>query len=218
MPGSQKHSVIIADSQFLITEGLKSLLQNTYEIKGIVTGKEDLANALEKDKPQILFIESEAYIPDDQEFLKTLRNRFRDTRFIVITGAVTAKNIRTLIKAGIINFLDKYSGHDEIMECAEAALKGRKYLSAYILDMMLDDRDDLQSQGGTGLTVSEKEIVKMIAEGLTSREIALKRNVSVHTIMAHRKNIFRKTGVTNVSGLVLYALKEGLIEVIDYQI
>jgi len=104
------------------------------------------------------------------------------------------------------------------MECAEAALKGRKYLSAYILDMMLDDRDDLQSQGGTGLTVSEKEIVKMIAEGLTSREIALKRNVSVHTIMAHRKNIFRKTGVTNVSGLVLYALKEGLIEVIDYQI
>ena len=78
------------------------------------------------------------------------------------------------------------------MECTEAALKGRKYLSAYILDMILDDRDGLQSHGGTGLTASEKEIVKMITSGLTSREIALRRNVSVHTIMAHRKNIFRK--------------------------
>ncbi len=68
------------------------------------------------------------------------------------------------------------------------------------------------------LTASEIEIVKLIAEGMTTKEIASRKNVSFHTIMTHRKNIFRKARVNNASELVMFAIRAGIIDTIEYQI
>ena len=68
------------------------------------------------------------------------------------------------------------------------------------------------------MTVSEIEIVKMIANGLTTKEIASKRNISHHTVNTHRKNIFRKLEVTNASELIILAIKSGWIDNIEYYI
>jgi DNA-binding CsgD family transcriptional regulator len=68
------------------------------------------------------------------------------------------------------------------------------------------------------LTASEIEIVKLIASGLTAKEIALKRHISFHTVNTHRKNIFRKLGVSNSSELIMLAIKSGWIDNIEYYI
>jgi DNA-binding CsgD family transcriptional regulator len=68
------------------------------------------------------------------------------------------------------------------------------------------------------LTASEIEIVRLVAEGLTTKEIAIRKHISFHTVATHRKNIFRKLGVTNASELLMYAIKAGIIDTIEYHI
>jgi DNA-binding NarL/FixJ family response regulator len=68
------------------------------------------------------------------------------------------------------------------------------------------------------LTTSEIEIVKLIAQGLTTKQIALQKYISFHTVMTHRRNILRKLGVSNASELIMYAVSSGLIDTIEYHI
>ena len=70
----------------------------------------------------------------------------------------------------------------------------------------------------SGLTHSEIEIVKLIADGYSTKDIALKKHISFHTVMTHRKNIFRKLEINNVTELIRYAVRQGLIDYIEYNI
>jgi len=87
------------------------------------------------------------------------------------------------------------------------------------MEMLFDPvgKKDFMEETGQ-LTNSEIEIVRMIAQGLTTKEIAVKKFLSFHTIMTHRKNILRKVGVSNASELIMYAIKTGIIDTIEYHI
>lgn len=99
------------------------------------------------------------------------------------------------------------------------AVKKRKQFSDQVLDMILElsDNHDTTPES-SGLTRSEKEIVKLIADGHTTKEIALKKHISFHTVVTHRKNIFRKLEINNVSELIMFAIRKGLIDNIEYYI
>ncbi len=88
---------------------------------------------------------------------------------------------------------------------------------------MLDLLFEFNEKKGPGeesgqLTASEMEIVRLISEGLTTKEIASRKYISFHTVITHRKNIFRKLGVSSVSELIMYAIKSGWINIIEYHI
>jgi DNA-binding NarL/FixJ family response regulator len=88
-----------------------------------------------------------------------------------------------------------------------------------LLDLLFEISEKKSTGEETGqLTVSEMEIVKLIAEGLTTKEIASRKYISFHTVITHRKNIFRKLGVSSVSELIMYAIKSGWINLIEYHI
>jgi len=120
---------------------------------------------------------------------------------------------------GINNIILKTAGREEILEALAATLKGKKYYSNELLDLLFDPGEKKSTNEETGqLTVSEMEIVRLIAEGLTTKEIAARKYISFHTVITHRKNIFRKLGVSSVSELIMYALKSGWINLIEYHI
>jgi len=101
----------------------------------------------------------------------------------------------------------------------ESALKSRKFYSDEILDLFLDiSESKYVAEDPKTLTPSEIEIVKLIADGLTTKEIASRRNISYHTVNTHRKNIFRKVEVSNASELIMLAIKAGWIDNIEYYI
>jgi DNA-binding CsgD family transcriptional regulator len=88
-----------------------------------------------------------------------------------------------------------------------------------LLDILLEVDQKKNSIEETGqLTISEIEIVRLISEGLTTKEIALRKFISFHTVISHRKNIFRKLGVTSISELIMYSIKAGWINTIEYYI
>ena len=93
-------------------------------------------------------------------------------------------------------------------------------MSSQVLDVLLERKANPRPTAGEAgkLTATELEIVRLIAQGLTNKEIAIRKKLSYHTIITHRKNIFRKLGISNSSELLMYAMRAGLIDTTEYYI
>jgi DNA-binding NarL/FixJ family response regulator len=135
---------------------------------------------------------------------------------LVLSAAISQMQIKDLNKAGIRNVSLKTDDREDLLQAVDAALKGKQHYSCNVLDILLKKNDAIDLAGP--LTKSEIDIVRQIASGLTTKEIAVKKQISFHTVMTHRKNIFRKLGISSSSELVLHAIKTGLIENIEFHI
>jgi DNA-binding NarL/FixJ family response regulator len=148
-----------------------------------------------------------------------VRQKYPQISILILTQSITKIEFVELRKAGITSIIFKTTGREELFAAIKATLKGRKYYTPDLLDLMVDRNESLAfEEESKNLTFSEIEIVKMIANGYTTKEIATQRNVSFHTVNTHRKNIFRKLGVTNASELIMQAIKSGWIDNIEYYI
>ena len=215
------HQVIIADSQFLITESLSLIIQKDvrFNVDKIVAEKKELIEALTLKNIQILIIDPLLIDLAGFSELKDIKSSFPDLKLLVITNNISKTELHELNSIGITNIILKTASKEEIFDALVSALKGKKYYSNELLEMLFEVNEKKNSGDETGhLTNSEMDIVRLISEGLTTKEIASKKLISFHTVMTHRKNIFRKLGVTSVSELLMYAIKSGWIDLIEYNI
>jgi DNA-binding NarL/FixJ family response regulator len=108
---------------------------------------------------------------------------------------------------------------DELTSAFKEAFKGNRFICNYVSNLLLDNSKNAQNQSPKHLlTVTEQEILKEMALGKTTKEIANQRFVSAHTIMTHRKNIFRKIEVNNVHEATKYAMRAGIVDMAEYYI
>jgi DNA-binding NarL/FixJ family response regulator len=213
--------VLIADSQFLIIESLKLILLNDgrFLVNKAVNEKNDLINALKLEKASLLIIDPSLIDFASFSELKEIRSSFPYLKLLVIINSLSKKELHELNNIGITNIILKTVGKEEIIEAINSALKGKKYYSNELLNLLFETNEKKNSGEETGqLTSSEIEIVRLISDGLTTKEIAAKKFISFHTVISHRKNIFRKLGVTSISELIMYAIKTGWISTIEYYI
>jgi DNA-binding NarL/FixJ family response regulator len=213
--------VLIADSQFLITESLRLILQDDsrFQVSNVVVEKKELTKALTQEKISLLIVDPSFIELTSFSELKDIRNSFPVLSLLVITNTLNKAELTELNNIGIINIMLKTADREELFEALAATLKGKKYYSNDLLDLLFEENDkkNLPEEQGQ-LTNSELEIVRLISEGLTTKEIASRKYISYHTVITHRKNIFRKLGVSSVSELIMYALKSGWINLIEYHI
>ena len=215
------NQIVIADTQFLIVEALQSIIQkdDRYVVAGVAGVRTELLNLLGKNGDALLIIDFANVDFDSMVDLKSIRLNYPQIAILILTNSVSKAELASLTRLGIKNIIYKTADKDEILFAIESALKGKKYYSDEILDQLLDPGET--KNGGEiekHLTSSEIEIVKLIANGLTTKEIASKKSISYHTVNTHRKNIFRKLDVSNVSELTMYAIKAGWINNIEYYI
>lgn len=215
------NKIVIADSQFLVVETLKTLLGNDerFYISGIVNSQLELLKVLENEHCDLLITDIALFDYVCLNDLQKIIQKFPNLSVLILTNSINKTEFTGLCKIGIKNIIYKTADRDEILVAVDATLKGKKYYADEILDMFLElGENKLISEEPTHLTISEIEIVRLIAGGLTTKEIANKKNISFHTVNSHRKNIFRKIGVTNASELIMYAIKAGWIDNIEYYI
>jgi DNA-binding NarL/FixJ family response regulator len=213
--------IIIADAQFLVVEALKSLIasDSNFVLAGIASTKKDLLALLQNSSPELLITDFVNVDYDGMDDLKTIKMMNPQLSVLILTNTISKQEFANLNRVGIKNIIYKTSDKDEIFSAIEATLKSRKFYSDEILDLFLDISDSKNStEDSKTLTPSEIEIVKLIADGLTTKEIAARRNISYHTVNTHRKNIFRKMEVSNASELIMLAIKAGWIDNIEYYI
>jgi len=218
MENSVKH-ILIADNQYLVVQSLVNFIQQKlhYKVAGVVGSKYDLDRLLRKDLSLVIIDTANLgfdNISDIQDVLNASK-----IPVLVLTNAISRSEIAALNAIGIRNFLLKSTGEDELALAIEISLKGKKYVCQEVMEILMDHLEGKKPPvDNTNLTNTEIEIVKLIAEGLTTKEIASRKFISSHTVMTHRKNIFRKLKVNNASELVMYAIRGGIIDTIEYHI
>jgi DNA-binding NarL/FixJ family response regulator len=211
--------IIIADTQLLIIEGLKSLLQGRSNNNYTVCSKYELYKTLRNKTAEILIVDYFLLDFDGFNEIKELRKSYPALKIIILTNNISRNELFEFSNLGIKNILHKNTEKEDLFACLDAVLRGKKYYSSTILDIMLELNEPKDvNNNPVQLTASEVEIVRLIAEGLTNKEIAIRKFLSIHTIMTHRKNILRKLDVSNASELIMYAIKNGIIDAIEYHI
>jgi DNA-binding NarL/FixJ family response regulator len=217
--GSEKMiNVVIADSQYLIVEALSSVVgQNAgYQVKGAVRSQDELLACLEKTKSGLLIIDSSGLGISSRE-IDQIKQQYPSFSWLILTDILTKVEFDDLIKSGIRNIAYKNIEKQELLTAIESTRDGKKFFSDEVLDLALESNEKKPiSDTPVNLTSSEIDIVRLIANGMTTKEIASKRHISHHTVNTHRKNIFRKMEVSNSSELILRAIKAGLIDNIEY--
>ena len=212
----KKGNILIADSQFLATESLRSFLTESGYGVSVVTARSDLLESLKHTDVSLIITDYVLFDFKSINDLRELHEEHAQIPVLILSNSVNHMQIMEFNNAGIRNIALKTDDRPELLQAVSTAIKGRKHYSGSVLDVLLNKNDTVVAKGS--LTRSEVEIVRQIAAGLTTKEIAAKKHVSFHTVMTHRKNIFRKLGVSNSSELVMLAVKTGLIETIEYYI
>jgi DNA-binding NarL/FixJ family response regulator len=218
---SEKNNIVLADSQFLVTEALKAIFADheKYVLVETTNSSYQLNKILECNKTHVLITDFSLMDYDSVQDLQNIKLQYPKISIVVLTNALNRIEFMELSKAGIKNIITKITDREELFEAIEAASKGKKYYSTEILDLLIElhDKKNVVNEPNQ-LTASETEIVKLISEGLTSKAIADRKNISFYTVMTHRKNIFRKLGIKNSSELLMYAMKSGIIDTLEYYI
>ncbi|PKP12097.1 MAG: DNA-binding response regulator [Bacteroidetes bacterium HGW-Bacteroidetes-4] len=218
---TKTNNTIIADSQFLITESLKIIIQESanYNFIGLATNVLELDDLLSLRKAHLLITDFAKLDWDGFGGLKKIKIEYPELSILILTNKITRKEFNEFSSMGITNIIYKSSDAEELLTAMDATVKGRKYYSEEVLDLFLEANNSRKGHDEAGqLTPTEIEITKLIAAGLNTKGIAEQKNISFHTVMSHRKNIFRKLKINSAQELVMYAIKAGLIDNIEYYI
>ncbi len=214
--------VLIADKNFLSRIGLELLVG---ELKGfdlvpsVCGDKEDLINQLNLSKPNLLMADYTSLGMSIQE-LSALTKKYNRTKFLIITEVLPKKELLKLLDSGITSYLLKECEKSEILEAVNSTIKGQKFICGKVVSIItaaseiVVNNSFIKSLGCDGYPVTEREIdiIRCIAEGLSNKLIADKLHLSTHTVNTHRKNIMAKLGVNNTAGVVMFAVKNQLLE------
>ncbi len=203
----------MADNSCLIREGLRSIIADVSEFQliGEAMKAEDLSEKLAIVCPDVLVIDysSQYFSVDD---IQVIHEEYPQLNILAITNPQTKSIISTAVNYGITSHLLKDCNKDEIIEAIHSTAKGQKFFCGKIVDTMFKANDTTSSCEGIKLSSREGEIIQLVAEGLSNKEIAKKLFLSVHTISTHRKNIMSKLDVKNTAGLVMYAIRQNIIK------
>ncbi len=212
----KNNSVVLADTQYLTNEAIHSMLSPLFHAFYTVSTKTGLQQYLQKETISLVITDDLLFDFDSINDLADVRKKHPETGIVVLTNSITNLKIKEFNDFGIRNIALKTDDREEIFHAVDAALKGKKYYSGNVLDILL--KKETPFEDASTLTTSEIEIVRMISGGLSTKEIATKRHISFHTVMTHRKNIFRKLSVSSSPELLMFAIKAGLIDNIEYHI
>jgi DNA-binding NarL/FixJ family response regulator len=212
------YHIIIADSQYLVRETVKDILQKRYSLVEIVESKDDLFVKLDKFAINLVIFDFKLFDFDSMDEIIEMKRKFPSTKFLILSNTFLQTDISELSCAGYKNFLLKTTDESEFCKAVELTFLDKKSFSADLMDLILDTQKRNISEDFGNLTAAEMEIVKLIADGLTTKQIAAGKFISFHTVMTHRKNIFRKLKVNSASELIILAIRKGWIDNIEYYI
>lgn len=211
--------ILLADKQDITRAGLTYVIEKMegFETK-YVEDKTELMLALKENEDTVVVLDYTLFDINDAAELLILNQRFPYTRWLLFSEDLSADFVKVLIaSSSMFSVLLKESQMMEIKEAIRFCVASKRFVCQRMMEVLLAPVQQ-ESEEKVNLTKTETEILKDIALGMTTKEIAVKRFSSFHTVNTHRKNIFRKLGVNNVHEATKYALRAGLVDSAEYYI
>lgn len=206
----------IIEDEILLRDLIVDLLETRDDIE-VIGQSGDGAEGLEaclREKPDIVFLDVRLPSLNGAEVAQRLRKDVPHAKLLVFSGAFSLGVIKRMMLLKVQGIIEKGAGLDEMRRAIDTVFSGQTYFSAGIVEKMPELlASDERAETLEALTPREREILQLIAEGKTTKEIAAKLNISVRTADVHRTNIMQKIGVHNVAGLTRFAIASGLVSV-----
>ena len=209
---------IIADNQELTRYALESLLRKNEEnVVYRAFNRARLVALLKEHQSAVVLLDYTLFDFADEDQLLIIAERFNLSDWVLISDELTPQFIRRVVYSSHqFSVVFKDGPMSEIREALNAVSRHTRYLSQRALETIITQQQEEKTP--SILTTTEMEIVKAIAQGKTTKEIAAERFSSIHTVTTHRKNIFRKLGINTAHEAVKYALRAGLIDPSEFYI
>lgn len=214
----KNYRIVIAEDYTLVRQGLKSLLDSfgDLEVVGEATdGKEAIQSAI-RFKPDLVLMDLSMPKTDGLTAIKEIKTRLPETKILALTVHKTEGHVRMALEAGADGYILKDASCTELEMAIRNIMDGKSYLSPEVSNGIIRGYLAGIKTGGTtnktgSLTPREVEVMKLIAEGYKSREIAEYLSISINTVDKHRANLMRKLDLHSSSALTHFAIKEGLV-------
>ena len=209
-----KFRVLIADDHTIVREGLRALLESdpSIEVVAAVDNGRDAVRLVTSLKPDLALVDLSMPEIDGLSAVRDLMRRSTDTKLVILTMHKTEEHIRAALEAGASGYLVKDASREELLMAIRAVLNGKKFISPAVADRILtgylggEGKDSRVRSLSDTLTVREKQVLKLIAEGRRNREIAEALFVSVKTVEKHRANLMNKLDLHNTAALTAFAI------------
>lgn len=211
--------ILLVDDHQLMREGLRSILEGdgAYTVIGEAASGRQAVRLAGELRPDVVVMDVGMSDLNGIEATRQIRALAPGTVVVALSSHSDRRYVRAMLEAGASGYVLKANAYDDLRKGVEAALRGMKYLCAEVTAEIVDS---VLQEGVVGsvyeiLGAREREVLQLLAEGLTSPQIAERLHVSTSTVETHRKNIMRKLDVHNVVELTRYAIREGLTSVDD---
>lgn len=211
-----KVRILLADDHQIMREGLKALLEKRSSVE-VIAEAENGIEALEiarRERPDVIVMDIAMPDINGIEVTRQLKAELADIKIIALSMHSDRRFVSEILKAGASAYVLKQAAFEDLEKAIKAVMLNRTFLSADILESVVSD---YVSQLSTSeyyayrqLSDRERQVLQLLAEGNSTKEIAFKLHVSVKTVESHRQNIMNKLGIRTLAGLTKFAVREGL--------
>ena len=209
--------VLLADDHTVVIEGLKAVLKKTAPDIVVCGEARDGRRALalaRKSEVDVYVFDISMPVMNGMEAMARLLLEDAEARVIMLSMHDDRPTVEKALRAGAKGYLVKESAAEEIARALRAVHRGHYYLSPSLSELLASGRRSplaaVKRIRSTGLTAKETDVVRLLAEGLGNKQVAVKLSISESTIHVHRRNIARKLDIHKQTDLVRYAIREGL--------
>jgi DNA-binding NarL/FixJ family response regulator len=202
--------VLVVDDHPMVLEGMRSMLSQIsfVEIAGAASNAYEAVELVKSASPQIVITDINMPEISGIELALKIRTEFPQVKIIAMSTFKERSYISQMVQNGASGYLVKSASKEEIEEAILSVYEGKLYMS---LDISLSSSDKQELDNIPVLSSREKEVLQLIADGMTNPQIAAKLFLSMHTVDSHRKNILTKFSVNNTASLIKLAAKFNMI-------
>lgn len=210
--------VFIADDHSLLRELTVALFRKDpkrFKIVGEAATAEDAIRGCAEIKPNVLILDLRFPGVSGAEAVPKLRDLSPQTRILLCSGSASDQEVVTALRLGVDGFMSKAGRPTELLTAVEQLAKGDRYFcqrtAAILANFTRAGPSNSEARAAGGITEREKEVMRLIAAGQTSKEIATALGISLATVDTHRRNVMVKAGVRNIAGLIRFGQANGLL-------
>jgi len=214
----EKISILITDDHAVVRQGLRFLLKSAPDME-VVGEAENGRQAIEKAerlRPKVVLMDLAMPLLNGAQATRELRKKAPSVRVLALSTYSDVRSVRQMLEAGALGYVVKQSAGEELLQAIRAVHEGQVYLSPKVEQVA---REECQTTGqppameeASRLSLRESEVLQLVAEGFTSKEISDELKISVHTVRALRRKLMKKLDLQNTAGLARYALSEHMVE------
>ena len=205
--------ILIADDHKIVVEGLKKLLQPDFDIVGTVEDGRELVIFVEKLQPDVIVADISMPMLNGIDAVRQIQKMHSTIKVVFLTMQLDVSYAVSAFKAGASGYVLKHSAPDELVTAIHEALKGRTYVTPLIAGKLLqayEEGGQTQTDAAHRLTPRQREVLQLLAEGYSAKEIATILNISLKTVEYHKYRMMEDLGIGTLAELVRYAVKHGI--------